>query len=416
MRQNFSASSIWWWLGASFICAAVDAVPTRAQAKIQEEGTRVELETADGVYLTGRYWSPRGANRDTPVVLLLHPRGGSQREWYAFARALQEGKLPQKDAEKAASKSAEPDGFAVMTFDFRGHGESKAVDREVYRSPKEVSEKDRRRSAARTRRQTDSTDSARRRSQGEVIDEAEEFRAGRDLIFLANDIEAVKDHLIKENNAGRLNLRRFGIVAVGPATSAVALTWLSEFEFQATGAGFVRQGRDVAGVSLLSPGWGYQGLRPVTTLGRETDEVPMAVISGATSKSAADAGRVARAFRLNKLEIDPTVGAAPPAAEKQEPAEKPKEKAKPKEGERKEKKEKSSEEKKRSTKGRSDFYRPSSRWVELKTASEGMALLKEGGADFLFEFLRKSLKDPRGLAWEKREIDAGRGGFGTARD
>ncbi|MGL4463267.1 MAG: alpha/beta hydrolase, partial [Planctomycetia bacterium] len=67
------------------------------------------LLTSDGVFLGVTYWSPKEASRDTPVVMLLHSRGRSQRDWFPFAKQLYD------------------DGIAVVTFDFRGHGESRNV-------------------------------------------------------------------------------------------------------------------------------------------------------------------------------------------------------------------------------------------------------------------------------------------------
>ncbi len=67
---------------------------------------REEFETADGVTLYGTWYPSNQAN--APVCLLLHNLGEdrSKNEWVALAEKLQK------------------EGFAVFTFDFRGHGES----------------------------------------------------------------------------------------------------------------------------------------------------------------------------------------------------------------------------------------------------------------------------------------------------
>ncbi len=74
-------------------------IPTGAQA--------VQLTTADGVALAALYYPPPA--QAAPGVLLLHQRGGRQENWASLAQLLQKN------------------GYAVMTVDFRGHGQSKGV-------------------------------------------------------------------------------------------------------------------------------------------------------------------------------------------------------------------------------------------------------------------------------------------------
>lgn len=74
--------------------------------------------TADGVRLVGDFYPPEGKNaktpKDTKCVILLHDLQGKRQDW---------GRLPEKLQEA---------GYAVLAFDFRGHGESTTVEPQEY--------------------------------------------------------------------------------------------------------------------------------------------------------------------------------------------------------------------------------------------------------------------------------------------
>jgi len=70
---------------------------------------KVKFQTGDGVELHGHWYA--SANKNPPVVLFLHALGenGNADEWRKLAKTLQK------------------EGFAVLMFDFRGHGNSTAI-------------------------------------------------------------------------------------------------------------------------------------------------------------------------------------------------------------------------------------------------------------------------------------------------
>jgi pimeloyl-ACP methyl ester carboxylesterase len=70
----------------------------------------VSFPTVDGVTLRGTFY-PSGNGRNAPCVLLLHELGATSQlpEWENLAGTLQQA------------------GFAVLSFDFRGHGQSTAI-------------------------------------------------------------------------------------------------------------------------------------------------------------------------------------------------------------------------------------------------------------------------------------------------
>src|SRR5438105_3389463 len=102
-----SLSRARWVCGLLFILVLV--LPASAQADKAAANTnqeRVKFETVDQVEIHGAYYaSSRGAKG--PCAMLLHELGGtSQQEgWNELATELQKK------------------GYAVLIFDFRGHGE-----------------------------------------------------------------------------------------------------------------------------------------------------------------------------------------------------------------------------------------------------------------------------------------------------
>ena len=93
---------------AAFLIAclvvALPASPVLSQDKKEED---VSLPTVDGLRLSG-VWYPGAKGKSSDVVLMLHNRGESisKGDWSSLAQ-----RLHQK-------------GFAVLMFDFRGHGKS----------------------------------------------------------------------------------------------------------------------------------------------------------------------------------------------------------------------------------------------------------------------------------------------------
>jgi len=67
---------------------------------------RVEIETSDGLKLFGSFYEPK---RRSPAAVLVHNAGADREELAAIAARLYK------------------QGFGVLTFDIRGHGESKCA-------------------------------------------------------------------------------------------------------------------------------------------------------------------------------------------------------------------------------------------------------------------------------------------------
>ena len=99
-----AALAMWTVLGvhrATVPVRQVQALPDFESMQIGVE--QVEFPSADGIELSG-WWMP--GNEGMPPVLLCHDRHSSKRSMLNLAIALR------------------AEGFAVLMFDFRGHGES----------------------------------------------------------------------------------------------------------------------------------------------------------------------------------------------------------------------------------------------------------------------------------------------------
>src|SRR5262245_5744297 len=83
-------------------------------ASAEEKGEPVSFPTVDVGSVNGDDYAGRIGSAAT--VLMLHPVGDSSKKqgWVELAQKLQ------------------TEGFAVLTFDFRGHGSSKEVDPAVF--------------------------------------------------------------------------------------------------------------------------------------------------------------------------------------------------------------------------------------------------------------------------------------------
>jgi hypothetical protein len=91
-------------------CAWLSLLLALPAATSEQEPRQVDIRTVDRVDLKGKYY-PGDKNSGAPCVIMLHAIGDSSnnKEWINLAKKLNER------------------GFAVLTFDFRGHGDSTTV-------------------------------------------------------------------------------------------------------------------------------------------------------------------------------------------------------------------------------------------------------------------------------------------------
>jgi pimeloyl-ACP methyl ester carboxylesterase len=157
------------------------APAVRAQGKVES----IKFKTVDGVTIKGNYYP--GENTNAPTVMLLHNLNENRKKknWLNLAVELQKK------------------GYAVLTFDFRGHGESTAVEPEVFWSKPYLFFN-------------------QYVKKGQEIDNKFDKRY---LPALVNDIAAAKSYLDKRNDAKELNSSR--LILIGAETGAtLGALWL----------------------------------------------------------------------------------------------------------------------------------------------------------------------------------------------
>jgi pimeloyl-ACP methyl ester carboxylesterase len=164
---------------------------------------RVPIPTADGVELDGTYYRANRTGRDTPCVLMIHRYGSdrSKGEWNALAQALQ------------------GQGFAVLTFDLRGHGGSTTVTQQFWNFP--INARDVR------------TPGAKRPSTISFND----FRPSY-FPWLVNDVIAARRFLEIKNDAGELNSNSIFVIGAQEGAALGLLFTAEEFTRSYT-TGFV---------------------------------------------------------------------------------------------------------------------------------------------------------------------------------
>lgn len=195
------------------VALAADQAPAQPKAP---EPKDVRLMTKDGVQLQATYYpAVPGEKQDTVPIILLHDYKESRAVYDDFARYLQQA--PLDDPKKAPR--------AVLTVDFRGHGDSKSA-------------------------QT---------VDGSIIElDAANFRTADYEAMVVFDMEAVRKFLVQKNNAGELNLNQLGVLGAGMGAN-VATLWTAR-DWSMPPLPRLKQGQDVKALMLISPRWNYRGL------------------------------------------------------------------------------------------------------------------------------------------------------------
>ena len=180
------------------VLAAATPRSTWAQTKkVKAESQNKKLYTPTGWPINFTYFNST-QGKESPVLMLLHDKGGNQKIWEPTAKTLQ-GK-----------------GFAVVTVDLRKHGQSKPEDG------------------------------------GKMDVRPVDYPA------MLQDIETVKGFLLQEHQAQKLNIRKLGIVAMGMsvpiALNYAQIDWLKKpYPDAPSLAARTPKGQDVRALMMLSP-------------------------------------------------------------------------------------------------------------------------------------------------------------------
>jgi pimeloyl-ACP methyl ester carboxylesterase len=366
-----AASLIVGWSSARAQDAAADDAAKAELEELLKESSRLDLETGDGVYLRARYWKPKDAGKTTPVVILVHGQNGSSRDLFRLGKTLMES------------------GMAAIAFDFRGYGDSKDANPDIY-----VPVKDRKsdgkaaakkpnvpnvnvvKPGTRKKEAASKKDEPTPSTKTIKLDPKAEFKNSTEFAkFAVRDFEAVRKYLVEQNNAGEFNIRQLGIVALDTGAN-ITLKWLNDFEYPERGnaaAGWNRTSQDVSALVMVTPTWNYAGHAVPSKLAGRAAGLPVLTFSGSDKGTLGDTEKFAGMFRLTDLS-DP--------------------KAKPPGNARKE-----------------------SGYVKLKSPLAGAKLLNPAVEELdvqIRDFLKNRLKESKTRQWEKRDADTD-AGFGAGR-
>ena len=222
---------------------------------LPKNASTIALQTEDGVILVATYWKPKKSGKAVGVVIIPNPRGHTQRECYQFASDLCE------------------EGLAVVTFDHRGAGQSTQII---------------------------STAATKKSDSGQIRGE-DVLRNAQSIDKMTIDLDAIKQFLLRENNAEKLNIRQSSILAVGDLASTVAFNWVATREF-GNKRDYTRDGGDLAAMCVVSPSLQYKGYKTPQRLGDGGDNLPIYLISTSARSSSFDASeKISRLLKLPDL-------------------------------------------------------------------------------------------------------------------
>ncbi|MBY0525763.1 MAG: lysophospholipase [Gemmataceae bacterium] len=227
---------------------------------------KIQFESVDKVILRGTFYPSAKAGPQSPAVLLVHKLGSDR----------------QQPGYESLAKALQAKGFAVLTFDFRGHGDSTVIKEEFWKYP---------------------SNTARNIRGGNPKAQAIEFKDFQPSYYpmLVNDIAAAKFALELKHNAKECNVGDLIIIGAEDGAALVSF-WVGTEAMRRRSVpnpmgGFPIQGepevKDIAAVVHLS-------IR--STLGSGTSTKQLAGIPGWLSKDAKIRDKVGQFFLVGKLD------------------------------------------------------------------------------------------------------------------
>jgi len=222
-------------LGCGCFLAAASAQDKKDEKKevaIRKDPFR--FATGDGVNLVGDFYYPEANSKTAPTIILLHAVGPGK----AAASRKDFGKLPEQLAKQE---------FAVLTFDFRGYGDSKEVSNVYERMYGK---------------------------KGNKL-EAKNFSTQEDYAHLVSDVIAAKVWLDGQNNNGMCNANNVAVIGAEQG-AMVGLLWVAnEFVDMDRGRDFAKRklpDQVVSGGPMYNPVmWGFTYMGPQVVPGKEVD-------------------------------------------------------------------------------------------------------------------------------------------------
>jgi hypothetical protein len=260
-------------LSSPALCSGAPAAE-QAKDKDKEKGAedkekRVTFKTVDGVELGGTYYKPPKEGAKDACVLLLHD----------FSKQ-KGGDSHQDDLDKLA-ELLQGEGYAVLSFDFRGHGQSKSVQAEVFWNtgtnrhnlqalPNKIDPK----------------------SPPTSIDQKNFLSAY--YLHLINDVSAAKSFLDRKTFAKEPGVNSANLIVIGAGQGATIGAMWTYAQYHLVRQKGTREydepeGRDIICTVWLSMSPEVEGVRvPVTTYLEDLEKkfkVPMVFLYGADDKA-----------------------------------------------------------------------------------------------------------------------------------
>jgi pimeloyl-ACP methyl ester carboxylesterase len=204
--------------------AALGALLFVAATAMGAEPERVRFTTADYAEIQGLYYAS-DLGIKAPTVLMLHPVGSSIEApgWSDLAKKLQEKH------------------YAVLTFDFRGHGNSVNVSKDFWNAER-----------------SNQSLKGYKPVKPKLTISHSDFRTASNILSLENDISAAKRFLDAKNDASECNSAKLIVIGAGTGATLGAAWINSEWRRRALKSGFPvinntqAEGHDVAAAVWLS--------------------------------------------------------------------------------------------------------------------------------------------------------------------
>jgi hypothetical protein len=269
------------WIGLTLTgLPAARGADVKDKAKAgDDKSDKVKFNTVDHVELHGVWYPATGGGKKAPAVLLLHnvKSDSSKDGWDKLARELQDA------------------GYAVLTFDFRGHGNSTAVDPSFWNDTS---------SAGLLRLTEFNREQCKTGFNPKQPKESISIKDFKTSYYpaLVNDIEAARAFIDRKNDGGECNSSNLILIGAEEGASLGALWMASEMSlYRVTNSNPITgiplrwattpEGKDIgAGVWLsISPAIGSYSA-PVSTwlqMGVKEKKVPMAFLYGDKDTTAA---------------------------------------------------------------------------------------------------------------------------------
>ncbi len=213
---------------------------------------RLKLRANDGTSLAVTYYPtfPARLGTNAPVILMIHEKDRSSKDF--------EDPIPELK-NVGLAEHMQSLGYAVLTVDLRGHG-------------------------ANMRRAL----------------------TPQDWRTMVDDLQAAYQFLVDRHNRGKLNLAKFGVLALGEGAN-LAAAWA-----QMPGGAVSSEGRtsDLGALVLVSPSADGEGLLLGQVMASLGPRIPLLLLSGERDLVSRDPVRAARPIvertRLNRVEFFPS--------------------------------------------------------------------------------------------------------------